>query len=62
MSNGIEQVEVRDDRGYFEGFEPRECGEHRTVGDYRAWCYDCTEWCYPHQPCVRCEIVTIRPL
>jgi hypothetical protein len=31
----------------FEGHEPRNCGEHRTVGPHRAWCYDCSEWCYP---------------
>lgn len=31
----------------FEGHEGRECGEHRTVGPHRAWCYDCSEWCYP---------------
>jgi hypothetical protein len=44
----------------FVGFQPRECGEHRTVGDYRAWCFDCGEWCYPNAPCVRCEVVTLR--
>lgn len=44
----------------FEGFEPRECGEHRTVGDYRAWCHDDTEWCYPSSPCRGCEIVALR--
>jgi hypothetical protein len=30
----------------FMGYQPRECGEHRTVGAHRAWCYDCSEWCY----------------
>lgn len=49
-----------DDIGNFIGFRNRDCGEHRTVGDYRAWCHDCTEWCYPHMPCVRCEIVGLR--
>ncbi|MGV0949347.1 MAG: hypothetical protein ACOYB3_01655, partial [Azonexus sp.] len=44
----------------FEGFEPRECGEHRTVGSYRAWCFDDTEWCYPTTPCRGCEIVSLR--
>lgn len=44
----------------FHGFEPRECGEHRTVGSHRAWCFDCGEWCYPKAPCVRCEIVSLR--
>lgn len=31
----------------FYGHQPRECGEHRTVGPHRAWCHDCGEWCYP---------------
>jgi hypothetical protein len=30
----------------FVGWLGRDCGEHRTVGDYRAWCHGCTEWCY----------------
>lgn len=30
----------------FEGWPDRECGEHRTVGPIRAWCFDCSEWCY----------------
>ena len=39
----------------FEGHEGRWCGEHRTLGK-RAWCYDCSEYCYPEQTvaCVRC--------
>lgn len=40
----------------FEGHEGRECGEHRTVGSHRAWCYDCSEWCYPEIPCRGCKI------
>jgi len=51
---------IYDDMGYFQGFEQRECGDHRTVGAHRAWCHDCTEWCYPDYPCVRCEIGAIR--
>jgi hypothetical protein len=43
----------------FEGHENRECGEHRTVG-YRAWCFDCSEWCYPEMPCTRCELPALR--
>lgn len=39
----------------FEGHQPRNCGEHRTVGPHRAWCFDCQEWCYPEIPCERCE-------
>lgn len=39
----------------FEGHENRECGEHRTVGPHRAWCHDCSMWCYPHDPCFRCK-------
>lgn len=53
---------MRDERGYFLGFEPRDCGEHRTVGDYRAWCHDCSEWCYPGAPCARCELPLLRAL
>lgn len=55
-----ESVAVFDDHGWFFGFEPRECGEHRTVGEHRAWCFDCSEWCYPKAPCIRCEIVPLR--
>lgn len=47
MSEFEGHQEVRDEKGSFEGFEPRECGEHRTVGSHRAWCYTCHEWCYP---------------
>lgn len=39
----------------FEGHDSRYCGEHRTVGPHRAWCYDCSEWCYPHEGCARCR-------
>ena len=42
------------ERPNFEGHEKRECGEHRTVGPHRAWCYDCTEWCYP-RPEMACK-------
>ena len=43
---------------FFEGHEPRECGEHRTVGPHRAWCFDCNEWCYPADDwaCKGCRI------
>lgn len=52
-----------DARPYFHG-HGGECGEHRTVGTHRAWCYQCTEWCYPdHQDdesfesrCMGCRI------
>ncbi len=36
------------------GFEERECGEHRTTG-LRAWCFACSEWCYPESACAGCE-------
>ena len=39
---------------HFEGHDQRTCGEHRTVGEHRAWCYDCGEWCYPNTPCRGC--------
>lgn len=38
----------------FEGHLNRDCGDHRTTG-FRAWCHDCSEWCYPSLPCARCE-------
>ena len=46
----------------FHGHWPRECGEHRTVGEHRAWCYDCTEWCYPRieAACNGCELPALR--
>lgn len=31
----------------FGGHKIRRCGEHRTVGPHRAWCFECNEWCYP---------------
>lgn len=49
-----------DEHGNFVGHEPRECRDHRTVGIHRAWCYDCSEWCYPRMPCIRCEIIPLR--
>ena len=50
---------VRDEHGCFVGHPGRDCGEHRTTGD-RAWCFDCSEWCYPSMPCVRCEAPVLR--
>lgn len=44
----------------FEGHEQRECGEHRTVGPHRAWCFDCNEWCYPEAGCKGCELPVLR--
>ena len=44
----------------FEGYSPRECGEHRTVGTHRAWCHECAEWCYPELPCKGCPLPTLR--
>ena len=40
----------------FEGHHPRECTEHRTAGPHRAWCFDCTEWCYPGEGCKGCRL------
>lgn len=51
---------VFDELGHFLGHEPRECGEHRTVGEHRAWCFADSEWCYPTEPCRGCEIVGLR--
>jgi hypothetical protein len=46
----------------FEGWNPRECGEHRTVGAHRAWCYDCTTWCYPAEEsaCPGCRVPALE--
>ena len=30
------------------------------MGNHRAWCHDCNEWCYPRIPCLRCEIIPLR--
>lgn len=43
----------------FEGHEGRECGEHRTLGG-RAWCYACSTYCYPNDPCPGCELPQLR--
>lgn len=37
----------------WEGRPRRNCDQHRTTG-HRAWCYTCTEWCYPTRPCQGC--------
>ncbi len=33
-------------------------GQHRTCGG-RAWCLDCSEWCYA-EPDMQCEIAVLR--
>lgn len=43
----------------WDGYQPRDCGEHRTTGG-RAWCFDCQEWCYLEGPCRGCEIEPLR--
>jgi hypothetical protein len=55
---------VKEDNGEdarWEGYEPRECGDHRTTGG-RAWCFDCSEWCYDTIPCKGCELPLVRDL
>lgn len=49
-----------DSKPNFEGHANSECGEHRSVGWYRAWCYNDTEWCYPNAPCRGCELPVLR--
>lgn len=41
----------------FQGHANRRCGEHRTVGEHRAWCFSCCEWCYPNirDACAGCQ-------
>lgn len=41
------------------GVHERACGEHLT-GFGRSWCFDCSEWCYPHAPCTRCELAQLH--
>lgn len=48
------------DEPNWEGFEDRECGEHRTVGSRRAWCFEDSEWCYRTIPCRGCELPILR--
>lgn len=45
----------------WEGRQLSTCGEHRTVG-YRAWCHNCSEWCYPQAPCYGCNQVDVDAL
>jgi hypothetical protein len=52
--------QFEDGTGGFVGQAPCECGEHRTVGEHRAWCHEDTEWCYPSMPCRGCEIARLR--
>lgn len=49
-----------DSQGFFVGHKPRICEEHRTVGAHRAWCFDCSEWCYPDTPCELCKSTPIH--
>ena len=41
--------------------QKHERGEHRTTGG-RAWCYDCSEWCYtaPEMQCKCCRVVALE--
>lgn len=34
----------------WKGSPDRDCAEHRTTGSLRAWCFDCSEWCYADGP------------
>ncbi len=42
--------DLRDSDGNYLGKVGTTC-EHRSVGDHRAWCFNCAEWCYPNSPC-----------
>jgi hypothetical protein len=46
---------AREQGAMFAGWSPRDCGDHRTVGDHRAWCFDCGEWCYSYTLEAGCE-------
>lgn len=56
----VRQAMYAADTGNFLGHSDRECGEHRTVGTHRAWCHDCSTWCYPGAPCGGCELPVLR--
>jgi hypothetical protein len=47
---------------YWYGYGDRDCGEHRTVGPHRAWCFACSEWCYPDPDgaCKGCQPSAMR--
>lgn len=46
------------DEPKFEGLDPRECGEHRTLGR-RAWCFACSQYCSPTVLCNGCELSSV---
>lgn len=55
--------DIRDDEGRYHG-KTGTTSEHRTVGDHRAWCLNCHEWCYPDAPCGEprcCTTLTTSP-
>lgn len=54
----LRELSEQDDER-FEGHDGRECGEHRTTGG-RAWCFECSEWCYPEAACKGCELPALR--
>lgn len=43
----------------FAGHDNRECGDHRTTGR-RAWCFDCSEWCYLDDGCRGCRMPSME--
>jgi hypothetical protein len=53
-------MDVTEPTENFDGHEGRECGEHYAVRSHRAWCHDCTEWCYPERPCKGCDAPRMR--
>ena len=51
MTPGGDQSRVDEE---FYGHDGRYCGEHRTLGA-RAWCYDCSQYCYRSDGCDGCR-------
>lgn len=47
MSTSLYEIDRAAQELNFVGWLGRDCGEHRTVGDHRAWCHGCSMWCYP---------------
>lgn len=46
---------IFDVTGKFVGHEPNLGCLHRPLTQFRSWCQDCNEWCYPETPCKLCQ-------
>jgi NTP pyrophosphatase (non-canonical NTP hydrolase) len=46
----------------FDGHADRWCRMHRPMGKWHAWCEDCNENCWRHQPCLGCARIPLDDL